>query len=70
MGGVGGVLVRVALLLLLLLKYYPEEKKMLSVCFYKKEKMFQIYLKGDSKEEPDLKSRCCFTLLELAMTRS
>ena len=66
----GGVLLCVTLLLLLLLKYYSEEKKMLSVCFYKKEKMFQIYLKCDSKEEPDLKSRYCFTLLELVMTRS
>ena len=39
------------------------KKKMLSVVFYKNEKMLQIDLNNDLKEEPDLKSRCCFTLL-------
>ena len=29
--------------------------------------MFQIDLNSDLKEEPDLKSRCCFTLFELVM---
>ena len=36
---------------------------MLSVNFYKNEKMFQIDLNSDLKEEPDLRSRYCFTLL-------
>ena len=36
---------------------------MLGVFFYKNEKMFQIDLKCDLNEEPDLKSRCCFKLL-------
>ena len=36
---------------------------MLSVDFYKNEKMFQIYLNSDLKEKRDLKSRYCFTLL-------
>ena len=36
---------------------------MLSAYFYKNEMMFQIDLKCDLKEEADLKSRCCFTLL-------
>ena len=31
---------------------------MLSVNFYKNEKMFQIDLNSDLKQEPDLKSRC------------
>ena len=45
------------LLLLLLLKYYPEEKNFENVhC--------------DLKEEPDLKSSCCFTLLEPLMPGS
>ena len=39
------------------------KKKMLSVNFYKNEKMFQIDLNSDLKKELDLKSRCCFTLL-------
>ena len=29
--------------------------------------MFQIDLNSDLKEEPDLKSRCCFTLFEPVM---
>ena len=36
---------------------------MLDVFFYKNEKMFQIDLKCDLNEEPDLKSRCWFKLL-------
>ena len=37
---------------------------MLNVYFWKKtEKMLEIDLHSDLKEEPDLKSRCCFTLL-------
>ena len=35
---------------------------MLSVYLYKNEKMFQIDPNNDLKEEPELKSRCCFTL--------
>ena len=31
------------------------------------EKMFQIDLKSDLKEEPDLKNKCCFTLPEPVM---
>ena len=31
------------------------------------KKMFQLDLKSDLKEEPDLKSRCYFTLLEPVM---
>ena len=37
---------------------------MLDVYFWNNEKMFQIDLKSDLKEELDLKSRLCFTLLE------
>ena len=33
----------------------------------KNQKIFQIDLKSDLKEEPDLKSRCYFTLFELVM---
>ena len=41
---------------------------MLSVYFgSENEKMFQIDLNSDLKEEPDLKSRCWFTLFELVM---
>ena len=36
---------------------------MLSVIFYKNESFFQIDLNSDLKEEADLKSRFCFTLL-------
>ena len=36
---------------------------MLNANFYKNEKMFQIDLNSDLKEERDLKSRYCFTLL-------
>ena len=36
---------------------------MLSVNFYKNEKMFEIDLNSDLKREPDLNSRYCFTLL-------
>ena len=31
------------------------------------KKMFQIDLNNDLKEEPDLKCRCCFTLIEPVM---
>ena len=31
--------------------------------------MFQTDLNSDLKEEPDLKSRCCFTLFEPVMPR-
>ena len=48
------------------MKYYPE-KEMLNVYFENNEKMFQVDLKSDLKEEPDLKSRCCFTLSESVM---
>ena len=34
------------------------------------EKMFQIDLNSDLKEEPDLKSRCWFTLFEPVIPRS
>ena len=40
---------------------------MLSVYFYKNEKMFQIDLKCDLKQEPDLKSKCRLTLPEPVM---
>ena len=36
----------------------------------KMKKMFQKDLNSDLKEEPDLKSRCCFTLLEPVMPGS
>ena len=36
----------------------------------KTKKMFQIDLNRDLKEEPDLKSRCCFALFEPAMSGS
>ena len=43
---------------------------MLDVYFgNKSEKMFLIDLNSDLKEEPGLKSRCCFTLLEPVMPR-
>ena len=50
------------LLLLILLKYYPEEQN--AECLFLKqiEKIFQIDLNIDLKEEPDLRSRCWFTL--------
>ena len=34
------------------------------------KKMFQINLNSDLKEEPDLKSRCWFTLFEAVMPGS
>ena len=52
------------LLLLLLFKYYPEEKHVECLLLKWNEKMFQIDLNSDLKEEPDLKSRRVFTLLE------
>ena len=53
------------LLLLLLLLNAILKKKVLNVYFWNKNaKMFQIDLSNDLKEEPELKSRCCFTLLE------
>ena len=36
---------------------------MLSVNFYKNEKMLQIDRDGDLKKDPDVKNRYCFTLL-------
>ena len=55
------------LLLLILLKYYPEEQN--TECLFLKqiEKIFQIDLNIDLKEEPDLRSRCWFTLFGPAM---
>ena len=50
------------LLLLFLLKYYPQEKTV-----EQKWKMFDIDLDTDLKERSDLKSKCCFTLLEPVM---
>ena len=79
----GGVLVCVAWgggwrpnvgdMLLLLCCYWNTilKKKMMNAYFWnKKEKMFQIDLKSDLKEEPNLQSRCCFTLLEPVMPGS
>ena len=44
---------------------------MLNVYFWNKnEKMFLIGLNSDLKEEPDLKSRCYFTLFEPVMPGS
>ena len=44
------------------------KEKMLNVYLWNKnQKMFQIDLNSGLKEEPDLKSRCCFTLFELVM---
>ena len=43
------------------------KKKLLNVSFWNNEKMFQIDLKNNLKKEPDLKSRCYFTLLEPVM---
>ena len=64
---VSGMLV---LLLLLSLKYYPKEK-MLNVYFSNKNvKLFQIDLNSDLNKEPDLKSRCSFTVLESVMLES
>ena len=51
------------LLLLLLSKCYPEEQNLKCLFLTQKEKMFQIDLENDLKKEPDLKSRCWFTLL-------
>ena len=57
-------------LLLLLFRYYPVEK-ILNVYFWNKSKiMFQIDLNSDLNGQPDLKSRCCFTLLEQVMPGS
>ena len=47
------------------------KKKMLNVYFWNKdEKFFQIDLNSDRKEEPEFKSRCCFTLFEPVMPES
>ena len=44
---------------------------MLNIYSWKKnEKLSQIDLNSGLKQEPDLKSRCCFTLCELAMPGS
>ena len=58
------------LLLLLLLKYYPEEQNVECLLLKQIEKMFQIELKSDLTEEPDLKSRRWLTLFGLAMQGS
>ena len=43
---------------------------MLNVYLWNKnKKMFQIDLNSDLKEEPDLKSKCCFTLFEPVIPR-
>ena len=62
MGSVGGVLSMGGrlLLFLLLLKYYPE-KNFLTIYFETKVKKKNV--PNDLKKEPDLKSKCCFTLL-------
>ena len=52
------------LLLLLLLKCYPEEKTVECLLLKQNEKIFQIDLNSDLKEEPELKNRCWFTLFE------
>ena len=52
--------------LLLLLKYYPEEKNVECLLL----KQWKLDLESDLKEELDLKSRCCFTLLEPVMAGS
>ena len=46
----GGMLL---LLLLLLLKYYTKEKLLIAY-FYNNENLFEVDLKCDLKEEPDL----------------
>ena len=82
MGGVGSVLAWVArlrgwcasvgrmlLLLLLLLLLFILKKKMLNDYVWN-GKMLQIDLNSYLKEEPDLKSKCCFTLVEPVMPRS
>lgn len=66
-GGMSGVLTLVA-------SYYycycycwniMLNKKIFNVYFWSKnEKIFQIHLSSDLKEEADLKSICCFTLFE------
>ena len=58
------------LLLLLLLKYCLEKKNLNVYIWNKNEKMFQIDLNSDLKEEPDLKRRCCFMSFESVMPGS
>ena len=65
---VGGMLL---LMLLLLLKCYPEEENNECQLLKKNEKkMFQIDLDSDLREEPDLMSRCWFTLFGPVMQGS
>ena len=47
---------KLLLLLLLLLKYYPQEQNVECLLLKQNEKMLQIYLNSDLKEEPNLKS--------------
>ena len=61
MSAVGDMLL---LLSLLLLKNYPQEKNVECLLLKKNEKKFQVDLNSFLKEEPDLKSRCCFILFE------
>ena len=66
-GGVGGVLTWVPCYYYCYCYYWYTtlKKKVLSVNFYKNEKMFEIDLNSDLKIEPNLKSRYCFTLLRI-----
>ena len=57
------------LLLSLLLKYHPEEKNVECLLLKQWENVPNRSKKW-FKEEPYLKSRCCFTLLELVMLGS
>ena len=54
-------------LLLLFLKQYHEAKNVEYLLLNKNQKIFQIDLNSDLKEEPYLKSRCWFTLFEPIM---
>ena len=69
-GGVSGALTWLACYYYCYCYYWNTilKKKMLNVYFWNNEKMFQIDLKRDLKEEPNLKSRYCFTLLETGKT--
>ena len=65
-GGVGGVLTWVTCYYYYCYDWHTTlKKKMLSINFYKNEKMFEIDLNSDLKIEPNLKSRYCFTLLRI-----
>ena len=64
-GGLGGVITWFACYYYCYCYYWITilKKKVLSAYLYKNEKMFKIDLNSDLKEEFDLKSSCCFTLL-------